>query len=136
MNEPEEPVQRVTQYVHDPNLKWCAMCGKMTNHQSGSCPDLRHTLPNVIPLILNSGTIYTPGEPRPDIAVCSQCNTRTPTKDCPTKTEGDRESGYYAVHVCPKCKDGGLVDAYAMTPEQARKWHDWRGEQLLPNATN
>lgn len=23
--------------------KWCAMCGKWTNHQSGGCPELRGT---------------------------------------------------------------------------------------------
>lgn len=57
-------------------------------------------------------------EPQPNLARCSKCGW-----------EGgpvhDLESGYYEVHDCPKCGDGGCVDDYSMTAAQARKWDEW-----------
>jgi hypothetical protein len=65
-------------------------------------------------------------EPKPDIACCSSCNGRFPVSECLTEPDGDWETGYYSVHVCPKCEDGGCVDGYDMTPECAEKWNEWK----------
>lgn len=65
-------------------------------------------------------------EPKPDIACCSECGGRFPVSDCPIEQEGDWETGYYGVHICPKCEDGGCVDDYAMTPECAEEWNEWK----------
>ncbi len=31
--------------MNDSDNLWCAMCGKYTDHQSGSCPELREPMP-------------------------------------------------------------------------------------------
>ena len=66
------------------------------------------------------------GEPQPDLACCSDCGGSFPVSECPTETEGDWDTGYYEVHVCPKCEDGGHIDDYGMTPECADRWHEWK----------
>ena len=49
---------------------------------------------------------------KPDIAICSVCGWRGPATECITDEEGDWESGYYKVDLCPKCEDGGSIDDY------------------------
>ncbi len=64
-------------------------------------------------------------QPPPDIAICSQCDWSGDINDCKTDTEGDWESGYWDVHLCPNCADGGCVDDYAMTPQRQVEWEEW-----------
>lgn len=68
-------------------------------------------------------------EPCPDIACCSECNKKFDVADCPTEEDGDWESGYYTVHVCPECPDGGLVDDYDMSDKRATEWNEWHEQQ-------
>lgn len=63
--------------------------------------------------------------PKPDIAICSECQWRGPTSDCETEQDGDYESGYYLVDVCPKCEDGGCIDDYDYSDEQGNKYEIW-----------
>lgn len=53
----------------------------------------------------------------PDIALCSSCNGRFKASDCETEWEGSFEEGYYPVHVCPECEDGGCIDDYGYSDE-------------------
>ena len=69
-------------------------------------------------------------EPKPDIACCSSCGWRGPTATCQTESEGSWETGYYQVHVCPVCEDGGCVDDYDMSPEQLAKWNAWSNKKI------
>ena len=55
--------------------------------------------------------------PDADIAICSACGWRGHVSMCPQEEEGDWETGYYKVHVCPKCEDGGCVDDYDYSDE-------------------
>ncbi len=64
-------------------------------------------------------------QPPPDIAICSQCGWRGDTGDCETDTEGDWESGYHTVYLCPKCEDGGCIDDYDMTAAREKEWNEW-----------
>ena len=64
-------------------------------------------------------------EPTFDVAKCSNCGWNGPVGDCETDTEGDWESGYYEIHLCPKCEDGGCVDDYDFTESQHAKWEEW-----------
>jgi len=57
----------------------------------------------------------------PDLAHCSDCGWRGPATECQKGTEGDWESGYYAVDYCPVCEDGGCIDDYDFSPEQLEK---------------
>jgi len=68
------------------------------------------------------------GEPSADIAICSQCNGRFPISECPTEQDGDWETGYYEVHLCPKCPEGGCVDDYDYSEEQLKKREEWKGK--------
>jgi hypothetical protein len=43
--------------------------------------------------------------------------------------DGDWESGYYEVHECPVCMDGGCIDDYDYSPEQAKKLDAWFNKQ-------
>ena len=66
-------------------------------------------------------------EPLPDIAICSQCNWCGPISECgiDEQGEGDWETGYISVDLCPKCLDGGCIDDYGMSEKQAEKWEIW-----------
>ena len=64
-------------------------------------------------------------QPLPDIAICSECGWRGPSSECETEEDGDWETGYYDVHVCPKCEDGGCTDNYDMSPEQLKNRTAW-----------
>ena len=65
------------------------------------------------------------GEPAPDIAICSECGWRGPVSECETGSDGDWETGYYTIDLCPRCEDGGCVDDYDMTPERGKEWEEW-----------
>ena len=67
-------------------------------------------------------------EPESDIAICSECGWEGPVSECQTDQEGDWESGYYTIHLCPKCEDGGCIDDYDMTPECLKEWEKWNAE--------
>jgi hypothetical protein len=67
--------------------------------------------------------------PPADIAICSICGWRGPTSECEIDQEGDWESGYYSIHLCPKCEDGGCIDDYDMTPKRQKEWEEWNLQQ-------
>jgi hypothetical protein len=67
--------------------------------------------------------------PNGDIAVCSECGWRGPISECNVVQDGDWESGYYEVHECPVCMDGGCIDDYDYSPEQAKKLDAWFNKQ-------
>ena len=64
-------------------------------------------------------------EPKPNIAICSECGWQGPTSECIKDQEGDWESGYYLIDLCPVCEDGGCIDDYDMTPERTKEWGEW-----------
>jgi len=64
-------------------------------------------------------------EPKPDIAICSECGWCGPAEECEEGIDGDWESGYYKVDLCPKCEDGGCVDDYDMSPKRLKEWEEW-----------
>lgn len=64
-------------------------------------------------------------EPKPNLAMCSECGWEGPIEECGTETEGDWECGYYDVHLCPKCEDGGCIDDYTMSRDRAKEWVEW-----------
>ena len=64
-------------------------------------------------------------EPIPDIAICSECGWRGPVSKCLKDQDGDWESGYYIIDLCPICADGGCIDDYDMTPERLKEWNEW-----------
>jgi len=64
-------------------------------------------------------------EPMPDIAICSNCRWRGKISKCEKGTDGDWESGYYDIDLCPKCDDGGCIDDYTMSNKQAKLWEEW-----------
>jgi len=39
------------------------------------------------------------------------------------KNEGDWESGYYDVHICPNC--GEIIDEYDMSPDCMARYDKW-----------
>lgn len=69
-------------------------------------------------------------EPRPDIAICSECGWRGPAEGCWQDEEGDWETGYYTIDMCPKCEDGGCVDDYDMSPERVNEWWKWETKKM------
>ena len=64
-------------------------------------------------------------QPLPDIAICSECEWRGPVSECDLEQDGDWETGFFDVHVCPNCDSGGCIDDYDMSPEQSKKWIAW-----------
>ena len=64
-------------------------------------------------------------EPLPDMAICSICGWKGKVSDCETDEEGDWESGYYVVHLCPVCEDGGCIDDYFMSRKKSVEWRNW-----------
>ena len=65
-------------------------------------------------------------EPLPDIGICSECHGRYPLDKCPAEEDGTWEEGFYAIHICPRCLDGGCLDDYDYSPEQLRKYEKWK----------
>ena len=64
-------------------------------------------------------------EPKPDIAICSECGWRGSVEKCIKEQDGDWESGYYEIDECPICKDGGCIDNYDMSPQRFKEWKQW-----------
>jgi hypothetical protein len=65
-------------------------------------------------------------EPQPDIAICFGCSWRGKVEDCIIQEEGDYESGYYNVHVCPNCdEEDGCISEYDMSEERSEEWNAW-----------
>lgn len=64
-------------------------------------------------------------EPLPDIAICSACGWRGKITECETEQDGTWEEGYYDIHLCPKCEDGGRIDDYDMTADRCLEWLKW-----------
>ena len=80
--------------------------------------------------------------PKPDLARCTAydaatgsagCGWSGKVDECDTIQEGDRESGYVTVDVCPKC--GGEIE-YEMSEQCAAEWHAWFDEQKRKETTN
>ena len=70
----------------------------------------------------------TNNEPLPDIAICSVCGWRGSIDQCEQATDGDWESGYYKVDLCPVCEDGGCIDDYDMSESRRKEWKIWQSE--------
>jgi len=64
-------------------------------------------------------------EPSADIAICSECGWRGNVSECEIGTDGDWESGYYEIDLCPVCEDGGCIDDYDMSEERLKEWEEW-----------
>ena len=62
-------------------------------------------------------------EPLADIARCSACEWNGPYVNCEEDKDGDWETGYYKIHLCPKC--GECIDDYSMSDDQYKKWQEW-----------
>ena len=69
-------------------------------------------------------------EPKEDIARCTNCNWSGNVLECELDQEGDWESGYYDIHLCPKCEDGGCVDDYSMSEERFKEWDIWHKNKI------
>jgi hypothetical protein len=65
-------------------------------------------------------------QPSYDIAICSECQWKGPVSECEEGREGDWESGYYAIDLCPICEDGGCVDDYTYSEEQLEEYYKWK----------
>lgn len=65
-------------------------------------------------------------EPPPDIAICDECEWQGKVSECDKDTEGDWETGYYSIDVCPKCS--GPVE-YDMSDAQGEAWLQWHKKQ-------
>jgi hypothetical protein len=63
-------------------------------------------------------------EPGVDIIRCDACGKTFKLEDCPTIPEGDFESGFFDLHECPECVDGGEPD-YARSEERWAEWQEW-----------
>ena len=63
-------------------------------------------------------------EPRPDLAFCENCGWKGKISDCKTDTDGDWEGGYYTIHICPICDEGGDIN-YEMSEDRANEWNKW-----------
>jgi len=64
-------------------------------------------------------------EPSPDLVTCSDCQQQFKISECPTEIDGDWETGYYDVPMCPNCEDGGCLDSYDYSPEQLEEYEKW-----------
>ena len=66
--------------------------------------------------------------PSPDLGNCSDCGKTFKIEDCPTEIDGDWETGYYEVPVCPVCKDGGCIDDYSYSRKQMKEYRNWESK--------
>ena len=62
--------------------------------------------------------------PSPDLAYCDEddCDWQGLVSECKKEIEGDWETGYYEIDVCPEC--GGPVE-YDMSEARAKEWEAW-----------
>lgn len=65
-------------------------------------------------------------EPGPDVGICSACGWRGSVDECEKGQDGDWETGYHEIDMCPECEDGGCVDDYSYSAEQIKKISSWR----------
>lgn len=68
-------------------------------------------------------------EPLPDKAICSACGWKGSVSKCETELEGDWENGYYKIHLCLKCEDGGCIDDYDFSNKQWKLREKWKLRQ-------
>ena len=68
-------------------------------------------------------------EPKPDIAICGKCNWKGLVSGCDIDQDGTWEEGYYDIHLCPKCEDGGCIDNYDMSEKRAKEWQEWKNKK-------
>lgn len=66
--------------------------------------------------------------PSPDLVKCSDCGNTFKASECPTEADGGWETGYYEVPVCPNCEDGGCMDGWDFSPEQMKKYEEWKAK--------
>ena len=64
----------------------------------------------------------TNSEPLADLAQCMDCDWKGLVTETSIGEDGDWESGYYLVHLCPRC--GGGVE-YDMSTERLTEWSEW-----------
>ena len=69
-------------------------------------------------------------QPKPDIAICSDCGWRGPVEECLKGQDGDWESGYFEIDECPKCDNGGCIEDYDMTPERLEEYNKWYDRKM------
>jgi hypothetical protein len=51
-------------------------------------------------------------EHKVDSGTCAVCGWSGLLSSCETEDEGDWETGYFPVPMCPTCEDGGCIDDY------------------------
>ena len=68
------------------------------------------------------------GEPKPDLAICSECKGKFPVKGLVLVLDDGIEDGCHWVHLCPTCPEGGLIEEYTMSEDRAREWGEWNGK--------
>ena len=64
--------------------------------------------------------------PKPNIAICSQCGWKGSVTKCEIGEEGDWETGYYKIDLCPICEDGGCIDDYDVSITRTIIWNIYR----------
>lgn len=68
---------------------------------------------------------YIP-QPKMDMCKCSNCGWSGKVSDCEIEQDGDWETGYYDVPMCPKCDDGCVDDFWysdeELQKEEIEKW--------------
>ena len=65
--------------------------------------------------------------PPPDIAICSECGGRFKAGEYDLEWESDGwENPKYQVFICRVCKDGGCIDDWDYSPEQMKKYREWK----------
>ena len=64
-------------------------------------------------------------QPQCDMGSCGNCGWKGPLSVCEIGKEGDYESGYYDIPLCPICPDGGCIDDYFYSSEQRLELEKW-----------
>lgn len=65
--------------------------------------------------------------PSPDIGICSNCGGRFGPDEYELEWESEGwEYPSYQVAVCPVCEDGGCIDDWDFSPEQQKKYKEWK----------
>ena len=72
---------------------------------------------------------YKKHGPSPDLGTCCECGKTYNLSELETEPEGDWETGYYDVVLCPICPNGGYIDYYDYSDEQRKLYEEWRREK-------